>query len=171
MTNELKMKYKKICKKNDYAQTKIKSKKSKGSALATTSYPHLKIDIIHVEILDPRVQIALKRKYDSENDSNKKTKRFNRRCTHCRRCGHKRADCWCYKKEQERYKNDSEKANVSSDTKSEKDIALIKNAPTGSEIALLSTEIRKDAWIADSCASSYMTKHKECTTNVKYHPK
>ena len=54
---------------------------------------------------------------------------------------------------------------MNSETKAEKDIALITELPSGSETALLCTEIREDVWIVDSGASSHMT-NKACTINV-----
>ena len=53
--------------------------------------------------------------------------------------------------------NCRESANVASETKADKDIALITKIPSGSKTALLCTEIREDVWIADSRASSHMT--------------
>ena len=41
--------------------------------------------------------------------------------------------------------------------KTDKDVALITDVPSGSETALLYTEICKDVWIADLGASSHMT--------------
>ena len=41
--------------------------------------------------------------------------------------------------------------------KTDKDVALITDIPSGSETTLLCTEIPKDVWIADSGASSHMT--------------
>ena len=46
---------------------------------------------------------------------------------------------------------------MTSETKAEKDVALITEIPSGSETALLCTEIHEDVWIADSGASSHMT--------------
>ena len=44
MTNELRLKYKKICKKDDYDQDEDEKdkKENKGTALPTTSYPRFK---------------------------------------------------------------------------------------------------------------------------------
>ena len=47
---------------------------------------------------------------------------------------------------------------MTSETKAHKDLALITDIPSGSETALLCTEIREDVWIADSGASCHMTK-------------
>ena len=66
-------------------------------------------------------------------------------------------DCWYYKKQQERQKNKRESANVTSETQTEKDIALITENPNGNENILFCTEIHEDVWIADSGASSHMT--------------
>ena len=44
-----------------------------------------------------------------------------------------------------------------SETKVDKDVALITDIPSGSEKALFCTEIREDVWIANSGASSHMT--------------
>ena len=87
----------------------------------------------------------------------KKDKRFNKRCTHCGRWGHKCADCWYFEKEQERQKNNGKSVNVTSETKTNKDVALITDIPGKGETALLCTEIRKDVCIADSGASCHMT--------------
>ena len=38
---------------------------------------------------------------------------------------------------------------MTSKTKTDKDVALITNVASGSETALLCTEIHKDVWIAD----------------------
>ena len=86
-----------------------------------------------------------------------KGKRFNGRCKFCGRGGHKITDCWYNKKEEERQKNNCKSANFTSETKTDKDVALITDIPSGSEIALHCTEIRKDVWITDFFASSHMT--------------
>ena len=54
-------------------------------------------------------------------------------------------------------KNNGKSANVTSETKIDKDIALITDILSGSETALLCTAIRKDVWIADFGTSSHMT--------------
>ena len=46
---------------------------------------------------------------------------------------------------------------MTSETKAEKDVALIIDISSGNETALLCTEIHEDIWIADSGASSHMT--------------
>ena len=46
---------------------------------------------------------------------------------------------------------------MTSETKTEKDVALITENPDGNENILLCTEILEDVWIADSEASSHMT--------------
>ena len=66
-------------------------------------------------------------------------------------------DCWYYKKQQERQKNNGESANVTSETKAEKDVVLITENPNGNENVLLCTEILEEVWIADLGASSHMT--------------
>ena len=66
-------------------------------------------------------------------------------------------DCWYYKKQQEKQKNNGESANVTSETKAEKDVALITENPNGNENVLLCTEILEDICNADSGASSHMT--------------
>ena len=57
----------------------------------------------------------------------------------------------------ERQKNNGESANVTSETKTDKDVAFLTDIPSGSETALLCTKIHEDVWIADSGASSHMT--------------
>ena len=46
---------------------------------------------------------------------------------------------------------------MTSETKSDKDIALITDITSGSKSSLLCTERREDVWIADSVASNLMT--------------
>ena len=46
---------------------------------------------------------------------------------------------------------------MTSETKADKDVALIIDFPSGSETALLCSEIREDVWVADSGALSHMT--------------
>ena len=46
---------------------------------------------------------------------------------------------------------------ITSETKIDKEVALIIKVPSENEIALLCTEIRKDVWITDFFASSHMT--------------
>ena len=45
---------------------------------------------------------------------------------------------------------------MTSETQTEKDVALITEIPSGNENVLLCTEIHEDVWIADSGASSHM---------------
>ena len=45
---------------------------------------------------------------------------------------------------------------MTSETKADKDVALITDIPSGSETAPLCTEICEDVWIAASGASSHM---------------
>ena len=158
MTNELNMKYKKICKKNDFDPDEDEKKKEiKGAALATISYPRFNGRCYVCENFGHQSVDCPNKRNDSENDTNKNAKRFNGRCTHCGRWGHKRVDYWYYNNEQERQKNNNENADVTSETITDKDVALITDAPNGSETALLCTEICKDVRIADSGASSHMT--------------
>ena len=63
--------------------------------------------------------------------------------------------------------NCRESANVASETKADKDIALITKIPSGSKTALLCTEIREDVWIEDSGASSHMTNTLQCMYNQR----
>ena len=46
---------------------------------------------------------------------------------------------------------------MTSETKTDKDVALITDVPSGSETSLLCTEICKVVWIADLGASSHIT--------------
>ena len=46
---------------------------------------------------------------------------------------------------------------MTSETKAEKDVALITENPIGNENVLLCTEIHEDVWIADLGTSSHMT--------------
>ena len=78
MTNELNMKYKKICKKNDYDPDEDKKKKeSKETALATTSYPSFKGRCYTCGNFGHKSADCPNKKNNSENDK----KRYNRRCT------------------------------------------------------------------------------------------
>ena len=54
-------------------------------------------------------------------------------------------------------KNNSKNANLTSETKSEKDVSLIINVPSRSETALLCTETCQDVQIANSGASTHIT--------------
>ena len=54
-------------------------------------------------------------------------------------------------------KNNGESANITREMKTDKDVALITDNPSGRETALLCTEICKSTRIADSGASSHMT--------------
>ena len=51
---------------------------------------------------------------------------------------------------------------MTSETNAEKDVVLITEIPSGSELPLLCTEIHEDVWIADSGATSYMTNTPQC---------
>ena len=65
MTNELNLKYKKICQKNNYdpdEEENEKKKENKGTALTTAGYPRFKGDASHTAISDIRVQTAPARK-------------------------------------------------------------------------------------------------------------
>ena len=160
MTNEFNMKYKKMCKKNDYdpdEDENERKKANKGTALTTSGSPRFKGRCYTCGNFGHKSTNCPNKKNDSENDANKMGKRHNGRCTHCERWGHKHTDCWYCKKQQERQKNSRESGNVTSETKAEKDIALITEIPSGSETALLCREMNEDAWIADSGASSHMT--------------
>ena len=170
MTNELNVKYKKNCKKNVYDPDEDEKKKeSKGTALGTTSYQRFKGRCYTCGNFGHKSTDCPNKKNDSENGTNKKRKRFNGRCTHCGRWGHKRPDRWYCKKEQERQNSNSKNVNVTSETKTDKDVALITDVTCGSETALLCTEICKDVF---SGASSHMTNTLQgMYTNVRYHPK
>ena len=102
MTNELSMKYKKTYKKNDYdpdENEKEKKKENKGTTLARTSYPRFKARCYTCKNFGQKSTDCPNKNNDSENDTTKIGKTFNRRCTHCGRWDHKQADCRYYKKE------------------------------------------------------------------------
>ena len=102
MTNELNMKYKKICKKNDYDPDKDEKetkKSNKGTALTTMGYPRFKGRCYTCRNFGHKSTNCPSKKNDSENDANKKGKQYNGRCSHCGRWGHKHTDCWYYKKQ------------------------------------------------------------------------
>ena len=89
------MKYKKICKKNDYdpdEDEKERKEENKGTALATMSYPRFKGRCYTCGNFGYKSADCSNKKNDSENDTNKKGKRFNGRCMHCGRWGHKYAE-------------------------------------------------------------------------------
>ena len=150
-------------------QMKMKRKKeSKSTALATASYPGFKGRCFTFGNFGHKSADCPNKKNESENGTNEIAKRFNGRCMQSERWGRKRPDRWYYKKELERQKNNSKNVNVTSETKIDKDIAHIRFVPSGSEIALLCTEICKDVWIADSI---WPTHYRECTIDMRYHPK
>ena len=62
-----------------------KRKKKKGLALATTSYPRFKGRCYRCRNFGHESADYPNNKNYSENDTNKKCKRFNGRCTHCGR--------------------------------------------------------------------------------------
>ena len=75
MTNKLNMKYKKRCKKNDYApqmRMKKKKEKNKGTALATMSYPSFKGRCYTCRNFEHKSSDCPNKKNDSENNTNKK---------------------------------------------------------------------------------------------------
>ena len=83
------MKYKKICKKNDYdpdedekERKKERKKENNGTSLTTTSYPRFKGICLTCRNFGHKSADCPKKKNYSENDTNKKGKRFNGRCTH-----------------------------------------------------------------------------------------
>ena len=87
MTNKLNMKYKKICKKNDYDPDKDKKetkKANKGTAITTTGYPRFKGSCYTCSNFGHKSANCPNKKNDSENDTNKK-ERNNGRCMHCGR--------------------------------------------------------------------------------------
>ena len=157
MTNKLILKNKKICKKNNYDSDDDKNKiknKNKGTALTNADYPRSKGRCYTCGNFGHKNAHFPSKKNDAENDPRKR--KPNVKCTRCGRWGHKYTDCWYYKKQQKE-KNKGESANVTSETNTEKDIALITENPSGNEKVLLCTEIYEDVWIADSGASSHMT--------------
>ena len=158
MTNELNLKFKKICKKNNCEPDEDENERkreNKGTALTTAGYPRFKGRCYTCGNFGHKSANCPSKKNDSESDPRKK--RLNVKCTHCGRWGHKYTDCWYYKKQQDRQKNNGESINVTSETKEEKDVALITENPTGNENILLCTEIHGDVWIADLGSSSHMT--------------
>ena len=175
MTKELNLKNKKKCKKHNYDPDEDKNEKkreNKGTALTTADYPRFKERCYTCGNFGHKSANCPSKKNDSESDPRKK--RLNVKCTHCGRWGHKYTDCWYYKKQQDRQKNNGESINVTSETKEEKDVALITENPTGNENALFCTEIHEDVWIADSGASSHMTNtlqgiynHRRISSKVK----
>ena len=86
MTNKLNMKYKKICKKNDYdpdEDERERKKENKGTALTLTSYLRFKGRCYTCGNFGYKSANCPNKKDDSENDASTKGRRFNGRCTHC----------------------------------------------------------------------------------------
>ena len=97
MTNKLNLKYKKICKKNDYdpnEDEKERRKENKGTALTTTGYPRFKGRCYTCGNFGYKSADCPSKKNDSENYANRKGRRYNGKCTHCGRWSHKHTDCW-----------------------------------------------------------------------------
>ena len=93
LTNEFNMKYKKICKKNDYdpdEDEKETKKENKGTALTTKGYPRCKGRCYLCGNFGHKSTDCPHKKDDSENHANRKGRRYNGRFTHCGRWGHKR---------------------------------------------------------------------------------
>ena len=157
MTTNLNLKYKKMCKRNNYDSDKDeneKKKENKGIALTTAGYPRFKGRCYTCGNFRHQSAHCWSKKNDLENDSRKK--KLNIKNTHGGRWGHKYMDCW-YCKKQQKEKNNRESANVTSETNAEKDVALITKNQSGNEKVLLCTEIHEDVCIADSGDSSRMT--------------
>ena len=154
------------------APMRMKKKENKGTTLTTTGCPRFKRRCYTCGNFGHKSANCPNKKNDPENDANEKGRRYNGRRTYCGRWGHKHTDCWYYKKQQERQKNSGESANVTSETKADKDVVLITEIPSGCETALLCTEIHEDVWIADSGASSHMTNtllgmYNQCRISLK----
>ena len=97
--------------------------------------------------------------------------RFQGKCNHCRKQGHRREDCWFLKNNQ--FKN-AERANI--------DIPVSENAPQNrieEEVVLINkistvrneesglNKIRKDIWTTDSGASSHMSNNVHSLINMR----